>query len=100
MKNIEELKRSIAHKDSELYNIRAAKSDFAYQFSQSILKMINTLNMEVVDLKKKDLADDFRFSNQVSNGMNLDLLQKAYLQGNFFVFVKKRAGANTEVRRP
>jgi len=39
---VEDLKRKISIKDSELTNIRASKSDFAYQFTQSILKVINS----------------------------------------------------------
>lgn len=79
LKNVEELRRQITTKESDLCNIRASKSDFAYQFTQSILKIINSLNMEVMDLKQKDLTDDFRLK-KMTDGINVEALQQAYLK--------------------
>ena len=37
--------------------------------------------MEVMDLKQKDLVDDFKFK-KISEGINVEALQQAYLKGN------------------
>ena len=58
LKSIEEQKREINHREIEICNIRAAKQDFSYQFQQSILKTVNSQNMEVMDMRQKDLMDE------------------------------------------
>lgn len=80
LKTVEELKRKIDLKQSELCNIRASKSDFAYQYSQSILKIINSLNMEIMDMQKKELSDEFKFK-KLEEEVNIEKIQQYYLKG-------------------
>lgn len=76
MKNINDLKEQISLKELEIKNIRAAKSEFSYHFAQSLLKTINTLNMEVIDLNKNELDDEFKFAGK----LDPNVLEKIYQQ--------------------
>ena len=66
-------------KELEIKNIRAAKSEFSFHFAQSLLKTINTLNMEVLDLKQKDLDDEFKFAGNLDPNV-LERIYQQYLK--------------------
>ena len=85
LKNINDLKEQISLKELEIKNVRAAKSDFSYHFAQSLLKTINTLNLEVLDLKQKDLDDEFKFAGNLDPNV-LERIYQQYLKGNFSLY--------------
>lgn len=73
------MKEQISLKELEIKNIRAAKSEFSYHFAQSLLKTINTLNLEVLDLKQKDLDDEFKFAGTLDPNV-LERIYQQYLK--------------------
>jgi hypothetical protein len=80
--NIELMKNRIEEREAEIRNMRIAKSEFSYHFSQSLLKTINNLNMEVLDLKQKELIDDFKFAKK-HEGPQLNEIVESYLISEF-----------------
>lgn len=85
------MKTRIREREAEIKNMRAAKSEFSFHLSQSLLKTINNLNLQVLDLKQNDLVDDFKFTRQY-DGPNVDEIIDSYMQRNLFfkkIFHKK-----------
>lgn len=76
------MKNRIEEREAEIRNMRIAKSEFSYHFSQSLLKTINNLNMEVLDLKQKELIDDFKFAKK-HEGPQLNEIVESYLISEF-----------------
>lgn len=82
LRKAESMKLQLRSKEDEITTIRAAKSELSYHASQSLLKAINLLNMEVLDLKQSDLISDFSFVSKREN--NIEMVLQKYVTGIFF----------------